>query len=449
MGRLFGTNGVRGVFGEDFTLDFVHDLTLAMAKYFGRGPILVGRDGRHTSDIVSRVVRSTLNYAGLDAADAGLVPTPCLEYCVRQLNYAGGIMITASHNPPEYNGLKPVAPDGVEISRHDETVIEKNYFTSKSKKGAAQFGTGTTEPRSVSTYLDGILSHIDADAIRQQNYTVALDLGNGAQAVTAPLLCKSLNCNILPINDTIHGDFPGRGSEPTPQNLQVLSDTVKNSGANIGIAFDGDGDRSIICDETGSILTGDRSALFLIRHILQNRPNSTIVTCLNSSHTVETVAQQYKANVIRTKVGSVEVSRRMVDVNALVGFEENGGFMFGRHNQVRDGLMTLALALSALSSSNKTISEIVSALPPSFTAKDKIPCTPKQYNQILSELQRVHPKADTADGIKIILGSSKWVMVRPSGTEPLIRIYAEAPSVADLDPLMSKYMNLVHNILKS
>lgn len=441
MGKLFGTNGVRGVFGHDLTLNVVHDLTLAMARYFGQGPILVGRDGRHTSDMISRVVRSTLNYAGLDTAYAGLVPTPCLEYCVKNLKYAGGIMVTASHNPPEYNGLKPVASDGVEISRDDECIIEDNYFNSANKKGGPKFGSDIQENRTISTYVGGILDHVDVNAVRMKNYKVVLDMGNGAQAVTAPLLCKSLNCDIVAIHDTIHGDFPGRGSEPTPENLQDLSNAVKRNNANIGVAFDGDGDRSIICDENGSILAGDRSALFLLNYILKKQ--STIVTCLNSTHAVEILAEQYDSKVIRTRVGSVEVSRRMIDVGALAGFEENGGFMFGHHNQVRDGLMTLALALSVLASSNNTMSENVSKLPPSFTTKDKVYCTPEQSAKILDKLFHMHPDADRTDGIKITLGPSTWIMVRPSGTEPLVRIYAEAPSLAELNQLISKYLHII------
>lgn len=459
MGRLFGTNGVRGVFGRDFTLELIHDLTLAAARYFQRGPILVGRDGRHSSDAVSRMVRSALNYAGLDAADAGLVPTPCLEYCVKSLGYAGGMMVTASHNPPEYNGIKPVAADGVEIPRKAESTIEEYYFgsvrrpagaaASTTKKPAKRFGVCTTETRAISAYVDGILSHVDVGAIRRRACTVAVDMGNGTQAVAAPLLCRRLGCAMVPINDTIDGDFPGRGSEPTPSNLQGLSDAVRRSKADIGIAFDGDGDRSIICDETGSILTGDVSALFLARHIIRNRPGSTIVTCLNSGGAIESLAGMYDSAVIRTRVGSVEVSRRMTESGALLGFEENGGFMFGPHNQVRDGLMTLALSLSAIASCGGTLSEIASSLPPSHTARDKIQCTPEQAARLLKEMRRLHPDSDTTDGIKICLGASRWVMLRPSGTEPMVRVYAEAPTAGELRQLISEYVLAASKIIKT
>ena len=329
--------GFGGVFGKDFTLELVHDLTLAIARHFARGPILVGYDGRDTSRIVAKAVCSALNYSGLDCGDAGLVPTPCLEYCVPKLGYAGGMMITASHNPPEYNGIKPVAPDGVEISREEEDIIE-GYYRNKESISAERWGSTAPEPRAVETYVAGVLSQVDAVAIARHNYTVVLDVGNGAQAVTAPLLCRRLNCNTVLLNETIDGRFPGRGSEPTPDNLSELSDAVVRNKADVGMAFDGDGDRSIICDERGTILTGDRSALVLVRYLLTDNPGSTVVTCLNSGHAIEGLAEEYGSPVVRTRVGSVEVSRRMVSSGALAGFEENGGFMYGRHNQVRDGV---------------------------------------------------------------------------------------------------------------
>jgi phosphomannomutase/phosphoglucomutase len=371
MGRLFGTNGVRGSFGEDLTLEVVHDLTMAISRHLGEGRVLVGRDGRHSSPAISDMVCATLNYAGRDCADAGLVPTPCLEYCVRAKRYAGGIMVTASHNPPQYNGIKPVAADGVEVSRDDEVAIERHY-ANKEVPAPPKFGTTMAEETAVQTYLDGILSHVDVDAIRQKNYTVALDMGNGAQAVTAPLLCSMLDCRMVPVNDAVDGDFPGRGSEPTPDNLADLSAAVRESGADIGIAFDGDGDRSLLCDENGDVLTGDRSALLLARHILERNRGAGVVTCLNSGLAIDGLAARYGSAVIRTRVGSVEVSRKMVGCGAVVGFEENGGFMYGPHNQVRDGLMTLALALGALESSGRAVSELARTLPDSHTGKTKV-----------------------------------------------------------------------------
>ena len=447
MAKFFGTNGIRGVFSEDFTLEFVHDMTLAIATYFTKGPILVGYDGRESSVIIAKVVCSALNYAGLDCNNVGIMPTPCLEYAVKKLDYSGGIMITASHNPPQYNGIKPAAKDGVEISREDELIIEDIFLKKNWIKNPIKWGITGKENRTTDVYVNGIISQIDSQKIKSKNLKVVLDLGNGAQAITAPVFCKLLGCETFLINEKIDGSFPGRGSEPTPQNLSELSKTVLQNNADLGIAFDGDGDRSIFCDNNGEILTGDKSALVLTKFILEKNPNSLVVTCLNSGSNIEVIANEFNSQVIRTKVGSVEVSRKMVPTNALIGFEENGGFMFGKHNQVRDGCMTLALMLELLATSEKTLSEETSSLPSSFTTKDKVACSQEDSKKLIQSLKEEFPNSDTTDGIKIVTNSKNWVMIRPSGTEPIIRIYVEAESQQKLDTLMSKYLQKVKSVI--
>lgn len=445
MGRLFGTNGVRGVFGQTLTNETIIDLTLSLATYFKKGPILIGYDGRETSPVIAKTVCHTLNRAGLDCSNAGLVPTPCLEYVTKKLGYNGGIMITASHNPPEYNGIKPVANDGVEVSREDELVIEDIFF-SKNWNVSEEWGTTSGEGRAVDVYIEGINSHIDTKKIRDKKFKVVLDIGNGAQAVTAPLLCKELGCEVIPINENVDGLFPGRGSEPTPENLRELSETVVNSGANMGVAFDGDGDRSLFCDENGKILTGDKSALLLSRHLLEKKPSSTVVTCMNSSSLIEDIAAEFDSRVVRTKVGSVEVSRKLVSTRGLVGYEENGGFMFGPHNHVRDGAMTLALFLELLSYTNRSVSKLIEELPTSFTKKVKVDCSTEQANKVIEGLHLEYPESDTADGIKINFGKQSWIMVRPSGTEPIVRIYGESDSEKKLDSLISEFVAKVNHL---
>ena len=447
MAKLFGTNGIRGVFGETFTLDFVSEITLSLATYFRKGPILVGYDGRESSIIISKIVCSSLNSAGLDCAIAGLIPTPCLQYSTKNLGYRGGIMITASHNPSQYNGIKPTAKDGVEISRDDELKVEEIYFKKKWNITPQKLGATKKIENTVETYLKGIKSQVNTQKIKSRKFRIVLDLGNGAQAVTAPRLCKELGCKVITINENIDGSFPGRGSEPTPQNLQILSKTVIKSKADLGVAFDGDGDRSIFCDNTGEILTGDRSALLLSQFLLEKNPKSKIVTTINSTSRIEDIAAGSKSKVIRKKVGSVEVSREMVSSKAVIGFEENGGFMYGKHSQVRDGAMTMALALDLLAASKKSISDELALLPSSFTTKGKVECTKDDAKKIIQILKKEDHKKDTTDGIKIMFDKSKWVMVRPSGTEPIIRIYAESDSRQSLDLLFTKYMKKIKSIL--
>jgi len=446
VAKFFGTNGIRGVFSEDFTLEFIHDMTLAIGTYFERGPILIGFDGRDSSPVICKVVSSALNSIGIDCNVAGLVPTPCLEFAVKTLGYSGGIMITASHNPPQYNGIKPAAKDGVEISREDELVIEDIYLQKSWISNPENYGITGKEERAIETYLKGIVSQVDSKLIESKNFKVVLDLGNGAQAVSAPDFCKMMQCKTFLVNQNIDGTFPGRGSEPTPQNLSELSKIVTENNADVGIAFDGDGDRSIFCDNNGNILSGDKSALALTQHILKKNPNSLIVTCLNSGSNIEVLADKFNSKVIRTKVGSVEVSRKMVSTDALIGFEENGGFMYGKHNQVRDGCMALALMLDLLAT-GKSLSDEIASLPPSFTTKDKVSCSPENVSKLISSLKEEFPSSDTTDGIKITIDSKNWVMIRPSGTEPIVRVYAEAESQEKLDALMSEYIKKVESII--
>jgi len=446
MQKLFGTNGVRGIFAEDFNLEFIHNLVLSIGTYFKEGKILVAYDGRDSSHIIEKVVSSALNFSGLDSFLAGLIPTPCLEFATKNLGYDGGIMITASHNPPEYNGIKVVASDGVEISRDDEKKIEKIFFE-KNWNTLSHIASTDNEKNAVDVYINGIKSHLGVSRIKERRFRVSLDLGNGAQAVTAIRLCRELGCEVFSINEEIDGNFPGRGSEPTPENLQSLSELVKSTNSDLGIAFDGDGDRSIFCDNEGKILTGDSSAMLLCTYLLKKNPNSKVVTCLNSSMGIEKLVSEINSNVIRTKVGSVEVSRKMVDENALIGFEENGGFMFGNHNHVRDGAMTLALMLDLLSKSEYTIAENIKRLPQSFTTKTKIKCSKDESNQIIEHILSEFPDADITDGVKVVIDEKNWIMVRPSGTEPIIRIYAESDSQKNLDDLLFTYLEKIKSVL--
>ena len=447
MAKLFGTNGIRGVFGENFTLGFASEITLSLANFFKKGPILIGYDGRDSSIIISKIICSSLNSAGLDCAIAGLVPTPCLQFATKKLGYNGGIMITASHNPPQYNGIKPTAKDGVEISRKDELKVEAIFFKKKWKINPKNFGKTKREEKAIRTYLDGIKTQVDTKKIKSKKFRIVMDLGNGAQAITAPRLCHDLGCEVITINEEINGSFPGRGSEPTPENLQDLSNKVIKTKADLGIAFDGDGDRSIFCDNNGKILTGDRSALLISKFILNKNPKSKLITTINSTSGIEDIAEKTNSQVLRTKVGSVEVSREMIATKAMIGFEENGGFMYGKHNQVRDGAMTMALALDLLAHSNKNMSEELELLPSSFTTKGKIECSKQEARKIIQTLMKENQKKDTTDGIKIIFDKSNWVMIRPSGTEPIIRIYAESDSIEKLHDLFAKYMSKIKSIL--
>jgi phosphomannomutase/phosphoglucomutase len=446
--RLFGTNGVRGIYGQELTHDLVIDLCYALGTYFGKGPIVVGHDGRKSSPVLSKLVRATLNSAGLDTANAGLVPTPCLQYAAKRLGYSGGVMITASHNPPQYNGIKPTAPDGVEISREDELKVEDVYY---SKKFAKVDGTGrdSVDENVVSRYVEAVLALLDSDRIRRSKFTVAMDTGNGVQAAVAPLVAKKLGCKVIVVNGQIDGEFPARGSEPTPDNLGVLSETVRSAGADFGVAYDGDGDRSIFCDDSGAIYMGDKTGALLVRHLLAGRHKGSEVVCpVNTSIILAKVAEQAGSKIVYTKVGSVEVSREMVRRRCPLGLEENGGFMYGALNEVRDGVMATALVLDMLAASGRRFSQHIAQLPQTFQYKTKFACPSREAvdSVVQACIDHGSPRnVETLDGAKVWIDEETWLMVRPSGTEPLIRMYAESTDKSLLDSKVDEYRRLVQS----
>lgn len=450
--RLFGTNGIRGIFGKDLTIESIIDACYSLGTYFEKGPIVIGYDGRDSSPVISKLVRSTINSAGLEVGNAGLVPTPCLQYAAKRLDYNGGIMITASHNPPEYNGLKAIANDGVEISREDELKVQDIYI-SKNFSRVNGFARDFIDQSIIDSYMEAALALVDVQNIRSRKFTVAIDLGNGAQAKVAPLILGRLGCKVITINGNIDGNFPGRGPEPTIENLHLLSSMVTHSMADVGVAYDGDGDRSMFCDEKGNPHGGDKTGTLLVKHLLENKHARAEIVCpLNTTMALSLVAKEEGANLIYTKVGSVEVSREMVKRKSLIGLEENGGFMYGKLNEVRDGIMTTALILDALALTGQKLSGLLSSLPSTFQYKSKFSCPTKQIAEdVVGEcLKHGNPKrVETLDGAKIWVDEETWIMVRPSGTEPLVRIYGESTDKLLLNSKVEEYSRLIKNKISS
>jgi len=444
--RLFGTNGVRFVPGVTHDLDFVINLGEAAGTYFGHGEVLVGQDGRLSSPSVANAVASGLMSSGVDIAEAGLVPTPALSYAVKTLGFKGGIMVTASHNPPQYNGIKVMGHDGVEIPHLDEQRIEKVYFDrSQNRADWKSVGVARQEQSVVKRYLAGVMSKVNPKAIADRKFTVVMDLGNGAQAVAAPYLVEALGCKLITLNAVVDGNFPGRGPEPTPETLRDLSVTVKSMGADLGVAYDGDGDRTMFCDETGSVLWGDQSGCLIADYVLEKHPGGMVVTSVASTQAIEAVADKRKAKVLRTKVGAVEIARTMVERSAVFGFEENGGCLYQPHIPVRDGCMTTALMLECLAARGMSFSKSLSfTVPRYFQAKTKMEVGKKGKDAVMKAVEKqAKGEVERVDGLKIWTDDHSWVLVRASGTEPIIRIFAESDSQEKADLLVKKFSKLV------
>ncbi len=319
QGRLFGTNGVRFIPGVTGDMSFALKLAESIGTYFSEGEILVGRDGRLTGQMMFSSVTAGLMSSGRNIAEADMVPTPALQFSTKALGYRGSVMITASHNPSQYNGVKVMGPDGVEVSRLDEQRIEKIFHDgSANKANWKDVGTARPEPSVIRTYLNGIISKVNAKLIAERRLKVVVDPGNGAQSLAAPYLLEALGCKVITVNSIIDGSFPGRGPEPTPENLRDLVVAVRASNADLGVAYDGDGDRSIFCDEGGNLYWGDQSGSLIADYLLERNPNSTVVTPVSSSQIIEAVAKRRGAKVIWTRVGQ---RRRVKDDHGEEGVD--------------------------------------------------------------------------------------------------------------------------------
>jgi phosphomannomutase/phosphoglucomutase len=444
--RLFGTNGVRFVPGITRDLDFVIEFSEAIGTYFGGGEVLVGMDGRNSGPAIANAAVAGLMSSGCNVAEAGLVPTPALQYATKSASFRGGVMVTASHNPSQYNGLKVSGPDGVEVPRLDEQRIEKIYFQgSQTKADWKTIGVARQEPSVVRNYVAGILSKVNTKAISERKFTVVMDLGNGAQCVAAPYIAEALDCKVVTLNSVVDGAFPGRGPEPTPDSLKDLSVAVKSVGADLGVAYDGDGDRSLFCDEDGRVLWGDQSGCLIADYLLERNPDSTVVTSVSSTQAIEILARKRSARVVRTRVGSVDVSRAIVERRALFGFEENGGCIFPAHIAVRDGGMTTALMLECLAARGVAFSRALSfSISTFYQAKTKLEVDRKKVDAVMKAVERqAKGEVERVDGVKVWTDEHSWVLIRPSGTEPLVRIFAESESQDKADTLLKKFVKVV------
>src|SRR5213083_146899 len=365
MTRLFGTNGIRGVVGPDMNADLALKVGRAIGTSFGGGAVALARDTRLSGPMLARAAASGLMSAGCEVIDLGIVPTPCAEYHVAKAGgtLKGAVVVTASHNPREFNGLKAIDARGMEMRREDEEAIESIFFEERFRVAPwSEVGSIRSDDTAISRYLEGVRSKVDGDAIRKRAPSVVVDPGNGAGCVMTPYLLRSLGCRILSLNAQPDGAFPGRLPEPTPDHLGDLIRVVREVHADIGIAHDGDADRATFVDDQGAFVVGDKSLALLARSAVKSR-GGTVVTPVSTSSVVEDVVRASGGKLIRTRVGSPIVARAMFESGAVFGGEENGGVIFAEHQFCFDGAMSAAKMLELLAHEGKSLSALVAALP--------------------------------------------------------------------------------------
>jgi len=424
----------------------------AIGTFFKQGTLIVGYDARTSSPMLAKAVIAGLNASGCDVFFTGMTPTPTLQYAVKNHKKDGAVIITASHNPPEYNGIKVVWNDGIELSREQEIEVENIFFDEKICYAEWNHLGETLDILGViDDYIEAIKEHVDVKEIVKKHFHVVVDAANSVGNLAVPCLLRDLGCKATTINGNIDGTFPGRLPEPRPENLRDLALTVKAVGADLGVAFDGDADRSIFIDEHGEVHWGDKSFALVEKHFLEDNPGEKIVTPVSSSTLVKDVADAYGGEIVWTKVGSVTVSQTMKKLKAKLGGEENGGIFYGPHQSVRDGAMATALILDIMAKTGENLSKLLGELPKYFIEKGKVECPEKLKEKTLERLveQTRELNISTVDGVKIWFKDKSNILMRPSGTEPIYRLYAEAKTKEKALRLVNEYCLKLKKIIES
>ncbi len=446
---MVSVSGVRGLVGIDLTPEVVARWAAAFGTWAKNGrpdgptarrpPVVLGRDARTSGPMFAAAATAGLVSVGCDVVDVGLVATPTVQLAVEHHRAAGGIILTASHNPIEWNALKFVGPDGIFLDGIAGTrVRELAAGESLPRAGYKAIGGVEADADAIARHLAAVLAlrAVDLRKIRRRRFRVALDTVRGAGGAVMPELLERLGCRVTAINLETDGLFP-RPPEPVPENLRDLGALVRRSKADIGIAVDPDVDRLAIVDEQGRPIGEDYTLAFAVRAVgpSARRP---VVCNLSTSLVVDDAAKASGASVIRAAVGEAYVARKMIELKAVIGGEGNGGVMYPALHVGRDAPVAGALVLALLARERATVSELVARAPRYTIVKAKVPRGPR-LAPVYDGLRRRFPDAvvDTQDGLRLAW-PDRWLHVRPSGTEPIIRLIAEAPSGADAERLIEE-----------
>ncbi|MBR2558134.1 MAG: phosphoglucosamine mutase [Methanobrevibacter sp.] len=449
--RLFGTFGVRRTANDVLTPEFASRLAACYGTLV-QGTVAVGGDPRTSTPMLMEAVKAGLLSSGCDVVDLGILPTPGVQYAVRKY-YDGGVMITASHNPPKYNGIKFLDEFGIGIPDEMDFEIERLYFDAEPKRAKFfEIGQIYHNDKIIEEYVDEAISKVDAQAIKDANLKVVVDCGSGAGCYTAPYLIRKLGCDVTTINGQPDGFFPGRDPEPIEENLQELISVVKELGADIGLAHDGDADRTICIDENGNFVLGDKTFTLVEREMLKENNGGTIVTTVATSQAIYDIADEFNGNVIATAVGDLLVARKLKDEDGLFGGEENGGLIFPDFVYGRDAVMTVSKILEIIAKEKKTLSSLVKELPVYYVSKQKIECPDDEKEFVMDSIAEevkttTDFELDLTDGVKI-LKEDGWVIIRPSGTEPIFRCFAESDSQEKADEMTEWGISLIEKYRK-
>lgn len=441
-GLMVSVSGIRGRVGGGLTPEVVGRYAAGFGAWVrarGDRTVVVGRDSRVSGPMFHRVVLSALQSVGVDVIDVGMAPTPTIQLAVEHHHAGGGLAITASHNPVEWNALKFIGPSGLFLDASDGAAMREIADGEIPRAQWSELGQIRPDNEAVSRHLNAVLSlpFIDVEGLRRRRFRVALDCAHGAGSVIMPQLLEALGCEMVGIGLEADGRFP-RPPEPVPENLGDLERLVRETGADIGLATDPDVDRLALVSEAGTAIGEDYTLALAARLVLRHR-NGPVVANLSTSRILDDVAAEAGRQVIRAPVGEVNVALRMRREGAAIGGEGNGGVILSEVHLGRDAPVGVALVLQMLLESDEPLSAVLGRFPRYSIVKDKLDrpdaSLDSVYAALRSEFQDA--EADTQDGLRLAW-PDRWVHVRPSGTEPIVRVIAEAPTEGEARDLVAR-----------
>ena len=443
---IVSVSGVRGIVGKDLTPELVSRFASAMGILVlqsGGRKVVLARDSRTSGPMFAAAAAAGLESVGCAVIDCGMIPTPTAQLAVEHHGAGGGVVVTASHNPIEWNALKFVGADGIFLN--SETGGKLRLLAEGTSPERVDRGAGAeseTDGEAIARHLDGVLglSTLDLERIRKRRFVVALDCVRGVGGTIMPGLLEALGCRVVGMELETDGRFT-RPPEPVPENLSGLSALVRDSGADLGMAIDPDCDRMALTDENGRPIGEDYTLAFAVRVVLAQAPGPVVVN-LSTSLIVDDAAREFGSDVFRARVGEAHVARAMLDRGAVVGGEGNGGVILPELHFGRDAPVAAALVLQLLAVTERTVSQVVGAAPRYTIVKAKAPRGGDlQATYAALEDRFGDASVDRTDGIRLAWGDS-WLHVRPSGTEPIVRLIGEAPSPGRAEELVAEARNI-------
>ncbi len=441
---MVSVSGIRGLVGDGLDPNVIVKYASAYAEFCGKGKIVIGSDGRISGDMVKHTLIGTLTAKGNDVVDIGICPTPTVLYNVTKLGAVGGIQISASHNPNEWNALKLLNSKGEFMTPEENKImLEKLNDSTKVYKRWNELGTITKYSEGLKNHSENVLKLVDVDLIKSKKFKVVLDCVNGSGSYIMPQFLKTLGCEIIEVDCEKSGVFP-RLPEPLPQNLTKTMEAVKKNSADLAIVVDPDVDRIVLITDKGDPFIEENTISLAVKHILTKTKGNVVVN-LSTTRSVDDIAKKENCKVFRSPVGEANVVKMMKEVAAVIGGEGSGGVIYPELHYGRDALVGAVLTLEHLAEQNKKLSEIKDEMPQYSIVKKKIELGNTNPDIVVSKLTEKYSNENinTDDGLRIDM-EDHWVHLRKSNTEPIIRCIAEAAS----EELAEKYIDMYFDEVK-